>query len=77
MRVKSLIYFLMQCSVLARFRPTSDLFPMFLMYLKIESGINIVLYKQLMHVIKSVDLGVYSVLRLKLRTLKVAFLIEL
>lgn len=29
------------------------------MYLKIESGINIVLYKQLMHVIKSVDLGVY------------------
>lgn len=50
---------------------------MFLMYLKIESGINIVLYKQLMHVIKSVDLGVYSVLRLKLRTLKVTFLIEL
>lgn len=48
MRVKSLIYFLMQCSVLARFRPTSDLFPMFLMYLKIESGINIVLHKQCM-----------------------------
>lgn len=76
MRVKSLIYFLMQCSVLARFRPTSDLFPMFLMYLKIESGINIVLHKQCM-LLKVLILWFYSVLRLKLRTLKVAFLIEL
>lgn len=76
MRVKSLIYFLMQCSVLARFRPTSDLFPMFLMYLKIESGINIVLHKQCM-LLKVLILWFYSVLRLKLRTLKVTFLIEL
>lgn len=66
----------MQCSVLARFRPTSDLFPMFLMYLKIESGINIVLHKQCM-LLKVLILWFYSVLRLKLRTLKVAFLIEL
>lgn len=66
----------MQCSVLARFRPTSDLFPMFLVYLKIESGINIVLHKQCM-LLKVLILWFYSVLRLKLRTLKVAFLIEL
>lgn len=66
----------MQCSVLARFRPTSDLFPMFLMYLKIESGINIVLHKQCM-LLKVLILWFYSVLRLKLRTLKVTFLIEL
>lgn len=53
----------MQCSVLARFRPTSDLFPMFLMYLKIESGINIVLHKQCM-LLKVLIFGFYSLLQI-------------